>query len=151
MSLEYVKDTGDTGQLKIVDWSMNPRESGKIVELWIRSTSPVAIPQLPYSYIIDGTSSGVKSFNFKATTLWQRVAMPWVGYAQTIDFKLGKTNTSQLAGPTSHLIELYSGASTVLIKVGTQYKRAQPYVRKDGIWRPATAMTNVGGTWKETV
>lgn len=145
--IESTMATGDKGILKIQD---KTDVVDKTVDLWIQSLSPVYIPQLPWTYSINGVMEPWKSFKFLYTTLQQHLGVVYVGYAETFVLHLGDTGTSQLAGPTDFAVDLnQSGIRTVSIKVGDVYKQAIPYVNVDGVWTPAAPWVASGGQWKE--
>lgn len=146
--VEHLKDTGDEGRLKIID---RTNTKDRTVEFWVQSLSPIIIPNLAWTYSIDGVKKSWKSYNFKGTTVWQRLGIFYVPYGQEVTLHMGKTNSSELAGPTDFTIQLAKGISAVMVKVSGVYKRAIPYVKHAGVWKQASAHVNVGGTWKETV
>lgn len=145
--IEYTLATGDTGILIVQD---NTDGTDKTVNMYIQSTSTKAVPQLPYSYSIDGVSSGIRQFNFTDSVLRQHLGLIFVGQAaQQFTLHLDASNTTQLGGPTDLTITLnQAGVSVVNVKVGDTWKKAVPYVNVSGVWKPATAYVMSGSTWK---
>lgn len=153
--IEHILATGDKGQLRIRD---NTDDAGLMnVEMAVRSLSPVSIPQMPWTYSINGIMSGWKSFNFKDTTLWQNLGVVHVGTAQRFTLHLGGTGTSQLGGPTDHQIDLYGyvppsgggGSGKVRIKIDGVYKLATPFVNVNGVWKQATPLVRSERGWTQ--
>jgi len=139
--------TGDTGVLIVQD---NTDGTDKTVDLWIQSTSTKAIPQLPWTYSLDGVMQPWKSFNFTDTVLRQHLGLVYVGYAETFTLHLGPTATTQMGGPTDFTVDLNQhGVNTVSILVGGVWKKAIPFVRDGGVWKPAAAYVMTGSVWKE--
>jgi len=144
--IEYTLATGDTGLLIVQDNTDGP---DKTVDLYIQSTSTKAIPELPWSYSIDGVSSGLRQFNFTDTVLRQHLGLIYVGPgAESFTLHIDNTATTQLGGPTDLTVTLnQAGVSVVNIKVGDVWKKAIPYVNVDGVWKPAAAYVMSGSTW----
>lgn len=153
MAIESVITTGDVGRLKIVDKTDD--ESLMTVEMWAQSLSPVAIPQLPWTYSINTTMSSWKSFNFANTTVWQKLGSVYVGATENFTLHLGNTGTPQLNGPTNHNIQLFgSTADTgsaaldkITIKDGNARRTVVPYVNVNGVWKPARAYVRTDQGW----
>lgn len=146
--IESTIDTGDTGILIVQD---NTDNKARTVVLMVQSTSPVAISQMPWSWTLDDKTSGVKSFNFQATTVRQTLGIIYGGYGQHLTLHLGNTHTAQLGGPTDLEVDLKGGVSTARIKVGDVYKTAVPYVKVDGVWKMASAWVAANGFWTQSV
>lgn len=151
--IEYVKDTGDDGQLKIEDKTDD--SDLMTVELWLKSSSPVSVPELPWAYSVDGAGTSWRSFNFTDTTLWQRIHIAHVGTSETFTMHLGDTNTSQLEGPTDLEINLAgyvepdgSQSGLVDVRVDGSWKKAVPYVRHGGSWKKAQAFVKTSQGWE---
>lgn len=142
--IESVMETGDTGRMILQD---NTDRLIKEVVVILQSTSPVAIPQLPWSFSLDAVQSTIKSYPFGNTTVRQTLGVIHVGSAASFTFHLGNTHHPQLGGPTDFEIDLTGGKSLVSIKVGTEYKKAVPYVRVGGVWKPAEAWAAHNGSW----
>lgn len=144
--IEYTLATGDRGLLIVQDNTDGP---DKTVDMYIQSTTTKAVPQLPYSYSIDGVSSGIRQFNFTDSVLRQHLGLIFVGQAaESFTLHLDATNTTQLGGPTDLTITLnQAGVSVVNVKVGDIWKKAVPYVNVDGVWKPAAAYVLSGSTW----
>jgi hypothetical protein len=60
--IEHTLVTGDTGTLIIDDNTDGP---DKTVDLWIISSSTIAVPQLPWTYSLDGVIKPWQQFNFQ--------------------------------------------------------------------------------------
>lgn len=146
--IERIMNTGDQGRLRIID---RTDEAGRTVEFWIRSLSPVSIPQLPWAYSVDGVKTSWKSFNFASTTVWQKLGVIYVGYAQQVVLHLGTTGKPQLGGPTDFLVDLLGGISTCTIVVDGVPKKAIAFVNVEGEWKTATMLVQHNSVWKETV
>ena len=146
--IESTLATGDKGLLIVQD---NTDGSDKTVDLYIQSTSTIAIAQLPWSYSIDDAVSVVKQFNFTDTVLRQHLGLIYVGYASQFTLSLGNSATTQLGGPTDLVVTLNQhGVNTVSILVDGSYKKAVPFVRDAGVWKPAAAYVMTGSVWEAT-
>lgn len=123
----------------------------KTVDLYIASSIALSVPQLPWSYSIDGSASTLNSFNFVSTTAWQHVSKVFVGYAETFIFHIDDTGHAELGGPSDLTVTLQSGAKAVNVKVGEVYVKAIPYVNVNGVWTPAIPMVMANSSWVEVV
>jgi len=96
---DWTKSTGSTGTMMI-------RDTGTYVEFWLKAGPQTFNYQLPWAYVVNGVTSGWKSFRFVTGGSWQRLGRWNVTYSQTVTFKLGNTGTVGLGGPTtfSHAI-----------------------------------------------
>lgn len=139
--------TGTRGLMKVQD---NTDGIDKTVDLYIASSLAVSIPQLPWSYSIDGVKSDTKSFKFLSTTAWQHVGKVFVDYASTFIFHIDATGHPELGGPTDLSVTLANSTKLVSIKVGNTWQKALPYVNVNGVWTPAVPMV-FSSTWKEVV
>lgn len=137
-------ETGDHGQLRIDNLS---NTDAKTCDLYIRSTSVVAVPNLGWGWALNDATPSLQTFNFQATTLWQHLGLVYVGHAASITLHLTDTGTAQLGGPTDLKIDLSSGASSVTINVSGNLVQANPFVNVDGVWKPADAFVKVNGDW----
>jgi hypothetical protein len=149
--IETILETGPNGLMKVQD---NTDGDDKTVDLYIASTAPISIPQLPWSYSIDGVKSDTRSFNFVVTTAWQHVSKIYVGYAHSFIFHIDNTGHAELGGPTDLEVVLHSGGTKfVYIKDDFEftYKKAIPYVNVNGVWTPAVPMVMSNGEWVEVV
>lgn len=142
------KPTGTRGLMRIVD---NTDGDDKTVDLYLASSAPITVPQLPWSFTIDGVVSITRMFNFTSTTAWQHISKVYVGYASSFTFHIGNTGKVELGGPTDFTIELQNIIKPVNIKVGDVWKKAVPYVYDDGVWKPAAAMVFVNSQWTEVI
>lgn len=146
--IEVTLESGDKGHLIVQD---NTDGKDKTVDLYLKSDSVIAIPQLPWTYSLDGVQQPWRSFNFQNSVLRQYLGKVFVGYTSIFTLHLGKTNTTQMGGPTNLVVDLNQhGVNTVSIFVDNTWKKAVPFVRDGGVWKPATAFINVQSTWKET-
>lgn len=91
----YDKATGSTGTMRITD-------TGTTVEFWLKAGSGTYNDHLPWSYTVNGVTSGTKTFNFLPGGDWQKLQSWTVTTSQTVTFKIGDTGTSGLGGPTTH-------------------------------------------------
>lgn len=140
--------TGTRGLMKVQD---NTDGIDKTVDLYIASSLAVSIPQLPWSYSIDGVKSDTKSFKFLSTTAWQHVGKVFVDYASTFIFHIDATGHPELGGPTDLSVTLANSTKLVSIKVGDIWQKALPYVNVNGVWTPAIPMVMSNSTWTEVV
>jgi len=145
---ETVIETGTRGLMRVVD---NTDGTDKTVDLYVSSSLAISVPQLPYSYSIDGVKSDMKSFNFTNTTAWQQLDKVFVGYASEFTFHLDATGHAELGGPTDLTIQLLNQTKLVSVKVGDSWVKALPYVYSDGVWQPATAYVVSNSQWAEVV
>jgi hypothetical protein len=97
--VDYTKSTGASGTMMI-------RDTGTYVEFWLEAGSGTYNYQLPWSYVINGVTSGSQTFRFEQGGANQRLRRWLVTTTQTVTFKIGNSGTSGLGGPTtfSHLI-----------------------------------------------
>lgn len=140
-------NTGDRGVMVIQD---KTDTADKTVDLYLQSLSPVFIPQLPWTYSIDGVMAPWQSKRFNFNAARQHLGLVYVGYADTFILHLGATGHPQLGGPTDFPISLnQAGVRSVAIKVGDVWKQAVPYVNVDGVWKPAAPYVMSGSTWQK--
>lgn len=140
-------NTGDKGVMVIQD---KTDTVDKTVDLFLQSTAPVLIPQLPWTYSIDGVMQPWKSFSFKFNAARQHLGLIYVGRADTFTLHLGATGKPQLDGPTDFTVQLNQGGEkTISVKVGAVWKQAVCYVNVEGVWKPAAPWVMAAGTWKE--
>lgn len=143
--IEYTLATGNTGTLIIDDNTDGP---DKTVDLYIISSSTIAVPQLPWTYSIDGVIHDWQQFNFQDQVTRQHLGLVYVGaYSSQFTLHLGSTGTTQLGGPTDMVIDINGGVKYVNIKVGDVYKKALPFVNVEGVWHPASAYV-MDQSWK---
>lgn len=145
---ETIGQTGTKGLMKIAD---NTDGTDKTVDLYVSSSTPIAIPALPWSYSIDGVLSDTKSFNFLATAAWQHLDKIYVGYATEFIFHLGDTGHVELGGPTDLTAALANSTKVVFVKVGDIYQPAIPYVNVGGVWKEAIPYVAYNGSWVEAI
>lgn len=159
---EYVQNVGDTGKLIVQDKTDTAVRANKVVDIYIQSLSPVAIPNLAWRWYTDDVPPAIvgggdahharyswNSFNFQNTTVRQHVATIFVDYAHEFTLVINDTGTSQLDGPAEFNVQLANQLRPVSVKFGTVWKQAIPYVRVEGVWKPALAMVMKDGSWKE--
>lgn len=89
------------------------RDTGDYVEFWLKAGSQTFNYDLPWAYVVNGNSSGWKSYSFDPGGDWQKVYRVLVKTSQTVTFKIGDSGTSGLGGPTtfSHSISRASKPS----------------------------------------
>lgn len=145
--IETTLPTGDTGLLIIQD---NTDGTDKTVDLYIQSSSTIAIPSLPWTYSLDGVMQPWKSFNFSDSVLRQHLGLVYVGFAEQIVLNLGVSGTTQMGGPTNFTANLNQhGVRTVSVRSGGVWKKAVPYVRVAGVWKPVSAYVMKDSVWEE--
>ena len=143
--IEYTLATGATGTLIIDD---NGDGSDKSVDLYIVSSSTVAVPQLAWAYSIDGNMSSWQQFNFQDVVTRQKLGHVYYGaYSSQFTLHLADTGTTQLGGPTDMQISVNGGAKYVNVKVGDVYKKALAFVNDGGVWKPANPYVAYKGNW----
>jgi hypothetical protein len=92
---DYTKSTGGSGTMMI-------RDTGSTVEFWINANNSTTFDyDLPWAYIVNGSSSSWQSFRYSANTGWQRLGAWTVTTNQTVTFKLNSTGTAGFGGPTT--------------------------------------------------
>lgn len=92
---DYTRSTGGSGTMMI-------RDTGSTVEFWINSGNSTTFDdELPWAYIVNGSSSPWQSFRYNAGAGWQRLGAWNVTTNQTVTFKLNSTGTSGFGGPTT--------------------------------------------------
>lgn len=91
---DYTKSTGSSGTMMI-------RDTGTYVEFWLKAGSATYNYQLPWSYVVNGVTSGTKEFRFESGGSYQKLGSWRVSTSQTVTFKIGDTGTSGLGGPTT--------------------------------------------------
>jgi hypothetical protein len=146
--IETILETGTRGLMKIED---NTDGSNKTVDLYIASSSSIAIPSLPWSYSVDGVPSDKKSFNFLNTTVWQHISKVFVGYSTQFTFHIDATGHAELGGPTDFTIDLQNKTKLVNVYLNRVWKKALPLVYVNGEWVPAIPMVVYNGNWTEVV
>lgn len=129
----------------------NTDGTDKTVDLYIASSLAVSIPQLPWSYSIDGVLSDTKSFKFVSTTAWQHIDKIFVGYATQFVFHIDDTGHAELGGPTDLTVQLQNATKLVNVKIGDIWVKALPFVNVGGVWTPATPMVMSNSSWVEIV
>jgi len=77
------------------------RDTGSVVEFWLKAGSATYNHDLPWGYVINGVTSGTKYFDFVSGGSWQKLGSWNVTYSQTVTFKLYASGTSGLGGPTT--------------------------------------------------
>lgn len=140
--------TGDHGQLRIDDLTGTPDGT---CDLYIRSTSVVAVPNLGWGYSLNGAAPSLRTFNFQSTTLWQHLGLVYVGHAAQITLHLTATGTPQLGGPTDLTVDLTAGSSSAWIKVDGAWVRATAYVNVGGVWKPSDILVETNGNWAKVL
>jgi hypothetical protein len=78
------------------------RDTGSTIEFWINAgSSDTFNHDLPWAYVVNGSSSSWLTFNYNAGAGWQRLGSWTVTTNQTVTFKLNATGTSGFGGPTT--------------------------------------------------
>lgn len=97
--VDYVRSTGASGEMMI-------RDTGSIVEYWIRTTSGSTwTDHLPWGWTING-SNGSSTYNYPPGAGWRRLGNYLVTYNQRVYFRIGATGTSGFGGPTEHWADI---------------------------------------------
>lgn len=144
--IEYTLPTGTNGTLIIDDNTDGP---DKTVDLYIESSTSIAVPQLSWAYSLDAQMHDWQQFNFTDDVTRQHLGLVYLGpYVSQFTLHLGATGTVQMGGPTDMTVSVNGGVKTVSIKVGDVYKKALPFVKVDGVWQPAQAYVMDQSTWK---
>lgn len=142
---DHVLATGTSGIMTIRDDGVNS------IEFWIQADVDAFAPEMPWTFTLNGITEGWRSFNFTGGAP-QLVTTLWVGYTQTVVFKMGETGIVDLGGPTDLSVEIFRGSSTGVarVKSGTIHKTALAYVRDGGVWKPAETWVKVASVWRRT-
>lgn len=98
--VDWTKSTGSSGTMMI-------RDTGSVVEFWLKAGSSTFNHELPWKYTVNGSTSSWREFDFESGGDWQKLGGWNVTYSQTVTFYLGDSGTSGLGGPTtfSHAID----------------------------------------------
>lgn len=92
---DYTMATGTTGQMMI-------RDTGYYVEFWITSGNSTTFNhQMPWAYNVNGSYSGILSYNYNANAGYRLLGSWAISTSQTVTFFLFNTGTSGLGGPTT--------------------------------------------------
>lgn len=143
---DYILATGSSGNMII-------RDDGRSnVDFYVQSVVSVSIPEMPWTFTLNGITEGWRSFEVLEIGQWQFVTSLYVGYSQTVTFKLGDTGTTSFGGPTDHAVYIQRGASVGVarIKSGTVHQTASAYVKDGGVWKPAEVWVRSASIWKRT-
>lgn len=93
--VDYTRSTGTTGIMLI-------RDTGTIVEFWITSNNSQTFHfQLPWSYTVNGFTSGTQQYRYEAGMGYRRLGFWNVTTSQTVTFRLHATGTAGFGGPTT--------------------------------------------------
>lgn len=144
---------GDSIELRFDDYTDTSDKKVDILMRTIHNTM-ADIPQMQWSYSIDGQISDIQSFHFQRTLEYQKLATVYVGLALTFGFHLYATpNSGPFRDITSEdfSINLFTNSTvkTYSIKDEGVWKRAVPYVRVDGVWTPAQVFIMDNSEWIE--
>lgn len=71
----------------------------EMVEFWLKASPDTIHHNLPYGIIVNGVDDW-RTMDFNAAGYWQLMGRWSVTYDQTVQFRLGDTNTPGLGGPT---------------------------------------------------
>lgn len=91
---DYTKSTGSTGSMMI-------RDTGSVVEFWLKAGSATWSGQMPWRYKANGTTTSWKTISYQGTGSYKKLGSVTVSTSQTVSFYIGETNTKGLAGPTT--------------------------------------------------
>lgn len=132
---DYTHSTGSSATMMI-------RDTGSTIEFWINSGNSTSFDHdLPWAYIVNGSSSSWLTFNYNADSGWQRLGSWSVTTNQTVTFKLNATGTSGFGGPTT-----FSHTVTRTTIPGTPAKPTLSKVGLDTITVAWTAPSTGGST-----
>lgn len=136
--------TGTSGEIRIEDNTDDV--NSKMVNVFIRSTTPVAVSQMPWAwelgiYSPNPEHSGWRSLSGVVGESWRQIASIFVAEPNTFTVHLGNTNTDELGGPDEFTVDLYGFDPEVgippLPRLATVYidgvpRQAEVYVYDDG-------------------
>lgn len=91
---DYTRSTGSSGTMMI-------RDTGSVVEFWIKAGSSTYAYKMPWGFTVNGVTDNSNTFRFESGGSWQKVRSWTVTTNQTVTFRLGDTGTSGLGGPTT--------------------------------------------------
>lgn len=91
---DYTKSTGSTGSMMI-------RDTGSVVEFWLKAGSATWVPQMPWRYKANDSTTAWKTISYQGSGSYKQLGSVTVSTSQTVSFYLGETNTNGLAGPTT--------------------------------------------------
>ena len=91
---DYTRSTGNGGTMMV-------RDTGTLVEFWLKGPSGTYNAALPWRYGVNGVTSPWKTFNFKQGGAWQKLGAWTVTSKQTVWYYIGDTGTSGIGGPTT--------------------------------------------------
>ena len=101
---DYTRSTGNGGTMMI-------RDTGTMVEFWLKGPSGTYNSALPYRYGVNGVTSPWKTFNFKSGGAYQKLGSWAVSSKQTVWYYIGDTGTSGIGGPTTFSQLITRGSS----------------------------------------
>lgn len=85
---DYTKAIGTQATMMI-------RDSGTNIEFWINSGNSTTFDHdLPWAYVVNGTTSPWETYNYEANSGWERLGAWTVTSNQTVTFKLNDTGTA---------------------------------------------------------
>lgn len=142
----FMAETGTEGLLSVIFDDVD-----LTVRFAIRSDEPISIPQMPWAFSIDGVMSSWRSFNFQPVTTWQNLGLAHVPGVEEVVLHLGNTNTDELGGPTDLVVDLLAHFGLVHIKIDSEYKLAQPFVKHNNEWKMAQPFAKHDNEWKTTI
>lgn len=98
--VDYIKETGANGEMRI-------RDTGTVVEFWLRSTTPGTFAhELPWGYTVNGVTNNNREYDYKAGSGWEKFGSWTVSTDQTVTFRIFDTGTAGFGGPTSFSVEI---------------------------------------------
>jgi Fibronectin type III domain len=77
------------------------RDTGTLVEFWLKAGSSTFMHELPWGYTVNGTTDNSNTFDFQSGGAWQKIRSWTVSTDQTVTFRLMATGTGGLGGPTN--------------------------------------------------
>lgn len=96
---DYQKSTGSSGTMMI-------RDTGSVVEFWLKAGSGTYNYQLPWKYNVGGSLSSTKYFRFEPGGSWQKLGAWNITTSRTVTFYIGDTGTNGLGGPTTFSVAI---------------------------------------------
>ena len=100
---DYTKSTGSTGSMMI-------RDTGSVIEFWLKVGSQTWSGRMPWRYTANGSTTAWKYIDFRGTGSYQKLGSVTVTTSQTVSFYIGDTGTLGLAGPTTLSVSISRGS-----------------------------------------
>lgn len=143
----YTNPTGAAGTMRIDD------NGTDTIDFWLLGVNEL-VEQVPWSALVNGADTGLKSFRLEPNVSWQKVASFYVAINQEVTFHLGASGNVLLGGPTDFSVDVQraaytsGGTGTARINVNGVYFTAIPYVKDGGEWKQAEPWGKIAGEWR---